>query len=160
MKKDITELFCNIDDFCSQVELMEKTRRIGSQHRPTRKPQLANSEIVTILLLFHRSPCKNFKYFFESYLQLYRSDFPKLVVYHRFLELMPRVFLYFVLLLYALLDKEDKINFIDATAIPVCHNKRISRHKIFKDIAKRGKTSMGWFFGFSVPQMYAGEVDM
>src|SRR5690242_1706274 len=106
MKIDITELFCNIDDFCSQVDMIEKAKSIGLQRRPTRKPRLENSEIVTILLLFHRSPCKNFKYFFESYLQLYRSDFPKLVVYHRFLELIPRVFLYFILLLYALLDKE------------------------------------------------------
>lgn len=150
MKKDITELFCSIDDFCHEVERLEKAQRIGFGRRPTRKPQLENSEIVCILLLFHSSPCKNFKYFFESYLQLYRPEFPKLVVYHRFLELIPRVLSYFVLLLNTLLDKTDKINFIDSTALPVCHNKRISKHRVFKGLVRRGKTSMGYFFGFKL----------
>ena len=39
---------------------------------------------------------------------------------------------------------------MDATAIKVCHNKRIPRHKVFAGIAARGKTSMGWFFGFKL----------
>jgi Transposase DDE domain len=32
----------------------------------------------------------------------------------------------------------------------VCDNHRISRHKVFADLAQRGKTSMGWFFGFKL----------
>jgi len=32
----------------------------------------------------------------------------------------------------------------------VCDNKRIPRHKVFKGEAERGKTSMGWFFGFKL----------
>jgi len=32
----------------------------------------------------------------------------------------------------------------------VCHNRRISRHKVFAGYATRGKTSMGWFFGFKL----------
>jgi hypothetical protein len=39
---------------------------------------------------------------------------------------------------------------VDATTIKVCHNKRIPRHKVFAGIAARGKTSMGWFFGFKL----------
>src|SRR3954468_24581688 len=31
-----------------------------------------------------------------------------------------------------------------------CDNHRISRHKVFADLAQRGKTSMGWFFGFKL----------
>lgn len=150
MKKDITELFCTIDDFCLEVDRMEKTTKIGSYKKPTRTPKLTASEITTIILLFHRSPCKNFKYFYESYLQLYKHEFPKLVSYNRFLELMPRSFPYFLLLLASLMDKEDKIHFIDSTPLPVCHNKRISRHKVFKDLACRGKSTMGWFFGFKL----------
>lgn len=150
MKKDITELFCNVDDFCSEVDKFEKTTRIGSKRHPTRTPQLKASEIITIILLYHMSPCKNFKFFFKSYLQLYRSEFPNLGSYNRFIELMSRVFSYFLLLLNSLFIKEDNIHFIDATSIPVCHNKRISRHKVFKGLARRGKTTMGWFFGFKL----------
>src|SRR3954462_11141441 len=40
--------------------------------------------------------------------------------------------------------------YIDSTALPVCDNHRISRHKVFADLAQRGKTSMGWFFGFKL----------
>ena len=32
----------------------------------------------------------------------------------------------------------------------VCINLRIPRHKVFKDIAQRGKTSTGWFYGFKL----------
>jgi hypothetical protein len=42
------------------------------------------------------------------------------------------------------------IAFIEATPIAVCHNRRIDRHQVFKKIAKRGKTSMGWFYGFKL----------
>src|SRR5919112_1966610 len=31
-----------------------------------------------------------------------------------------------------------------------CDNHRINRHKVFADLAQRGKTSMGWFFGFKL----------
>src|SRR4051794_10988768 len=31
-----------------------------------------------------------------------------------------------------------------------CDNHRIARHKVFADLAQRGKTSMGWFFGFKL----------
>src|SRR6478672_5602505 len=31
-----------------------------------------------------------------------------------------------------------------------CDNHRINRHKVFAGLAQRGKTSMGWFFGFKL----------
>lgn len=40
--------------------------------------------------------------------------------------------------------------YIDSTPLPVCHNRRIPRHKVFADLAARGKTSVGWFFGFKL----------
>jgi transposase len=42
------------------------------------------------------------------------------------------------------------ISFIDSTRIIVCHNKRIHSHKVFNKLAKRGKTSVGWFYGFKL----------
>jgi IS5 family transposase len=32
----------------------------------------------------------------------------------------------------------------------VCHNRRIHSHQVFKKIARRGKTSVGWFYGFKL----------
>ena len=40
--------------------------------------------------------------------------------------------------------------FVDSTASKVCPNKRIPRHKVFASSAARGKTSMGWFYGFKL----------
>ncbi len=42
------------------------------------------------------------------------------------------------------------IAFIDSTSISVCHNKRIQRNKVFKRLAKRGKTTTGGFYGFKL----------
>jgi len=40
--------------------------------------------------------------------------------------------------------------YIDSTILRVCHNKRIYQNKVFNGIAARGKSSMGWFFGFKL----------
>ncbi len=42
------------------------------------------------------------------------------------------------------------ISFIDSTKLAVCRNQRIHQHRQFKDIAQRGHTSTGWFFGFKL----------
>jgi hypothetical protein len=52
--------------------------------------------------------------------------------------------------LFSRLGQRTGIYYIDSTALPVCHNRRISRHKTFEGLAARGKTSMGWFFGFKL----------
>lgn len=39
---------------------------------------------------------------------------------------------------------------MDSTKLCVCHNKRIANHKVFAGIAQRGKSSMGWFYGFKL----------
>jgi hypothetical protein len=50
----------------------------------------------------------------------------------------------------SLKGKRTVIEFIDSTSIKVCHNIRIPRHKAFDGIAKRGKGTMGWFYGFKL----------
>ncbi len=42
------------------------------------------------------------------------------------------------------------ISFIDSFPLKSCHVRRESSHKTFKNIAMKGKTSVGWFFGFKV----------
>jgi len=42
------------------------------------------------------------------------------------------------------------ISFIDSTSLSVCDPKRISQHRVFAVDGRRGKTSMGWFFGFKL----------
>lgn len=155
MKKDITDLFVFIDDFCKAADLYINTRTITTNQRlakPTRIPQMTTGEILTITLLYQKSPCKNFKYFYKSYLQLYKIDFPNLVSYERFVSLKPRILLHLDMLLQWLISfsKQTGISFIDSSSINVCHNKRISRNKVFKGFAAIGKSTKGWFYGFKL----------
>jgi transposase len=44
----------------------------------------------------------------------------------------------------------DGLSIADSTALAACDNKRIYRHRVFEGHAERGKTSMGWFYGFKL----------
>jgi len=41
-------------------------------------------------------------------------------------------------------------SFIDSTSLAVCHPARIQQHRVFRVDARRGKTSVGWFYGFKL----------
>jgi DDE family transposase len=153
MKKDTTKLFCDVDDFTQSIKKEILSHRLSNEkstHQPTRKPGLDESEIMTIILLFQESPCRNFKYFYTSYLQLYKGEFPGMPSYQRFVALMPRVLHLLTILLYCLFAKSKGISYIDATSLAVCHPKRTSRNKVFRGLAKLGKTTKGYFFGFKL----------
>ena len=49
--------------------------------------------------------------------------------------------------------KGKGIAFVDSTPLCACKNIRIPRHKTFKDVAGRGKSSTGWFYGFKLHLM-------
>lgn len=70
--------------------------------------------------------------------------------YQRFVALMPRVLHLLTILLYCLFAKNKGISYIDATSLAVCHPKRGSRNKVFRGLAKVGKTTKGFFFGFKL----------
>lgn len=80
-----------------------------------------------------------------------KKDYPDLVSYNRFVEIMK--FALVPLLLYTIRDRFGKcsgISFIDSIPIKVCDNHRISTHRVFSEYEKRGKSSMGWFYGFKL----------
>ena len=153
MKKDITELYCFVDDFCRISESWINEKLLAKESRkPTRIASLSHSEILTIILLYHQSPCKNFKYFYISYLELYKKEFTNLPSYSRFIILKSRILMHLVLLIewYSCEAKASGISYIDSTPLAVCSNKRISRNKVWAGIATLGKTSMGWFYGLKL----------
>ena len=142
---------CVIDDFCKMYEMWEQHRLIPLSGSRRRSGMMSLSELMTIMVLLHVSPCKNFKWFYLAYLPLkHGKDFPNRVSYTRFVALQSRLFLPLQLLLHSLRGEETGLYFMDATSLPVCHNKRIKRHRVFDGMAKRGRTTMGWFFGFKL----------
>lgn len=152
MKKDITELFCIIDDFCHGLDHHLSSHQLGSSRKATRVPEMSVSEMVTILVLYHQSPCKNFKYFYLSYLQLYKGEFPSLVSYSRFVQLKPRMLMYLSAFVQGFCHSSQRtgIAYMDSSSLAVCHSKRARRHKVFEGVAQLGKSTKGWFMGLKI----------
>jgi transposase len=148
----LLELFCAVDDFWHIFAPRWHAAQLpqGAPQR-RRAPHLSTSEIMTILIHFHQSHYRNFKRYYQHYvLRHLRAEFPNLVSYNRFVELTPRVLV--PLLFYFLTCRGTctGIAFIDSTVLDVCHPKRIRRHRVFATLAARGKSSMGWFYGFKL----------
>jgi DDE family transposase len=113
---------------------------------------LSISEIMTILIHFHQSHYRDFKAYYTDYvLERLRGEFPGLVSYTRFVEFIPSVLLPLcVYLRTKCFGICTGISFIDSTSVTVCQNPRIHSPKVFSEVAERGKTSTGWFFGFKL----------
>lgn len=149
----LLELFCDVDDFCKGF--LPKWQHLqlssGLVHR-RRQRSLCLSEIMTILIAFHQSHYRDFKaYYCEQVLPHWRSEFPGLVSYNRFVEFTSSAMIPLAVYLRERgFGRCTGISFIDSTALAVCHNARIHQNKVFTGLAARGHTSTGWFFGFKL----------
>uniref|UniRef100_UPI004048B8FC IS982 family transposase n=2 Tax=Roseivirga sp. TaxID=1964215 RepID=UPI004048B8FC len=154
LRDKVTEFFVSVDDFCIEFEQEIKNHLVESKKDGgrIRKAQMADSEIISILILFHYGQFSNFKAFYCHYVCPHLDDlFPSLVSYNRFVELKGRVALPFMLYLKTKgLGKCRGISFIDSTHLKVCHNRRIHQHRTFDGVAERGYCSIGWFYGFKL----------
>jgi len=151
MKKDITELYSFIDDFCKIYVSHESKKMLPLNKRRQRECAMSLSELLTVMIMYHTSYAKNFKYFYKTCIEyIHKEDFSKALSYNRFVELIPRLFIPLNTLTHLLLGKETGTYFIDATTIKACHNKRRYSNKIFKGLAKHSKSSMGYFYGFKL----------
>jgi hypothetical protein len=147
-------IFCEIDDFCKQFEKNLKYKLLANgTGKRDRKSNLRASEVMTICVFYHESGYKTFKDYYEKHVLISMSnDFHNLVSYNRFIELKQKAA--FPLMLFFAHSNVVKnctgISFIDSFSLEVCHIRRTYSHKIFKHIAKKGKTSVGWFYGFKL----------
>lgn len=147
----LIEIFCDVDDFCQVFSIWEQTHLLENS-LGARTPSLSDSEIMTILIFYHLSGFKCFKYYYNRFVcQNLNTHFPGLVSYNRFIELIPRFYmkLFFFSKVFCTVQG-DKINYADSAQLPVCHNLRIHSNRVFKGIAKRGKTSTGYFYGLKI----------
>lgn len=146
-----TETFCAIDDFCQVFEPEWQQRQLESgERRRKRKRALTVSEMMTIVVMFHCSNYRNFKHFYLMVQSKHRSEFPELVSYCRFVQLMSCILGPLCAYLKYCFGTCTGIAYVDSTALAVCGNKRIERNRVFEELAQIGKTTMGWFFGFKL----------
>ncbi|MBS0271476.1 MAG: hypothetical protein JSR85_02370 [Proteobacteria bacterium] len=100
--------------------------------------------------MFHVSPCKVFKYFYIAYLkQRHAQEFPNLISYNRFVQLMPRLFVPLRVLLQSLFGEETGIYIADPTALPVCTTSASIEIVFLRDLQREEKRRWDGFMVLS-----------
>ncbi len=150
---DVTQLFCQVDDFCQKFEAHWEQQKllpsIAGERRSRSRMHL--SEVMTIVIAFHGSGFRSFKEFYSlCVLPHWRAAFPNLVSYTRFIELMPWCLMLLCCFLHTRRGEVTGISFIDSTPITVCHRCRAKAHKVFRGQVGWGKNSVGWHYGFKL----------
>lgn len=147
---NITEIYCDVDDFC-QVFLPAWFSSLldGEQPKRKRKLTLSPSEVMTLLMVFHGSSYRHFKSDYTPYVPLVLGrEFPHRVSYNRLVELAQSVLIPLCAYLQTRRVSSRGIAFVDSTPLRVCQNRRIPRHQTVNNLAQRGKTSVDWCYGF------------
>lgn len=150
---DVTQIFCDSDDFCQQFEQMwqqqpQRTSMLGERRSQSR---MQLSEVMMIVIAFHGSGFRTFKAFYTLCVRPHwQKAFPNLVSYTRFIELMPWCLMLLCCFLHTRKGPVTGIAFIDSTPLAVSHPARAHAHKVFKGQVKWGKNSVGWHFGFKL----------
>lgn len=152
---NLVEIFYFVDEFSKEFDQVQKNNLLqndnGKKHR-NRAFKMSDSEVITIMIMFHLKQFRNFKHFYINYIQAHCQDeFPQTVSYNRLVELQQRNMVKMSCFLkMSRLGSCTGISFIDSTPIHVCHSKREHRHKTFQSVAAKGRTTMGWVFGFKL----------
>ena len=148
----LTQLFCDVDDFCQSFILeWQKSQLTTGEKKRNRAHRMSYSEMITLLVYYHQSGYRTFKWFYQHHVQKHwHSAFPKLLSYNRFIELLPKIVVPLTAFMKTRCGTSQGIAFVDSTPLRVCKNIRIPRHKTFVEDAGRGKSSTGWFYGFKL----------
>ena len=143
---NLIEIFCILDEFCKYFtpELKKHLVDTSGKRRRNRPCCLSDSEVMTILVLFHTMHFRDLKSFYLGYVcQHMRKDFPHTVSYNRFVERQAQVALHLLLFLQTCaLGKCTGFSIIDSTPLVSCHIKRMHMHKTMKGWAAKG--SVPW----------------
>ena len=151
----VTEIFFIIDEFDKNFEKIVSDHSLVQNtdlKQRNRKSTLSDSEVMTILILFHSGHYRDLKHYYINHVKKHmKSEFPQTVSYNRFVELQKKVVVKLAIFLKMFfLRKFTGISYIDSTPIRVCHIKREKQHKVFKEFAQKGQCSLGWFYGFKL----------
>ena len=145
-------LFVEIDDLYNAFNSYRDANGL-SPAKPKKTPCLTGPEVCTILVAYNYSGYKCFEYYYrEMILKRHADCFPKAPSHKHFLSFIPRAAeLVYLWLLYTVARSERTgLYFIDSKKLQVCHLKREKSNRVFKGVARKGKTSTGWFFGLKI----------
>ena len=129
----ITEIFVMCDEFSQKFDEFFKKTSLEAPDPGKRKyyraPKMCDSEVMTILILFHKSGYRCLKHYYLNHICTdaeMRKRFPKTVSYNRFVELQKVAVLKLIAFVkLVLMGKCTGISIIDSTPLRVCRNQRI-----------------------------------
>jgi hypothetical protein len=150
---DLTALFCDVDDFCQHFERawLHQPQLPSLPGEKRSQSRLRLTAVMTLVIAFHGSGARTFKDFYTlTVLPYWRTAFPNLVSYSRFVELMPWCLMLLGCFLNTRKGEMTGIAFVDSTPIEVCQPARAHAHNVFKHQVGWGKRSTGWTFGFKL----------
>src|SRR5690606_9925255 len=125
----ITEIFYLIDEFHKEFEKVTRGSALqtdtGAKTR-NRRSRLSDSEVMTIMVLFHQKGYRCLKHFYLNHVRRHmQGDFPNTVSYNRFDKLQQKVVLPMAIFLKTCcLGRCTDVSFIDTTPLRACHIKR------------------------------------
>jgi hypothetical protein len=148
-------IYVMVADLLKAVQVAGASRpRLGACRPAGRPPSLSLAEVVTLGVFRHMVNVKDVKHY-HWYLHSHYAGWFDLPNYQNFQGQLNHASGYVAMLLqwimvYHRQQDHDGPKFIDTTPLKVCENKRISSHKVCRGLARRGKTTMGWFYGFKL----------
>jgi len=147
----LLERFRKFDDFyfCNAVRaewkamLLTDSKASDRQYGP--EGGLADSGIMTLLVLHRGARFKNSKTFYNGIVLAYCGHvFPVLPAMSALLRLRA-AYGRFWFFLASRMSRKTGIYYIDSTPLPVCHNQRIAKHKVFAGPAARERPAWAGF---------------
>ena len=106
-----------VNNFCKIYLEWEKNKLLPSNKKRQRGCSLGLCELMTIVLYFYLSPCRDFKNYYLYYLSHKYKGYFALPSYSRIIQLWPRLILPLVIILELLKGSSSGIYFIDSTKL-------------------------------------------
>ena len=152
MEDTLITLFCIVDEFFNEFYPEWEKTLISQGIKKRRRPsKISPSEIMTIFIYFHVLRFRDFKTYYTCYVMPYlKKYFPFLPSYSHMVNILKSILVPMCIFVQSLAGEKTGIYFIDSTILKACHIKREKQHRVFKGIAKKAKSTIGWFFGFKL----------
>ena len=118
------------------------------------KRQLSLEQIVALNIYRFHFKMGDLKNYHKMIKELMSDKVPNLPNYENFMKATNKSTVFILAFMKFLMEmnrkKESEIHYMDSTPITVCMNHKIYSHKVTKGIARRSKSTKGWWYGFKM----------